>query len=366
MAAPQLYIGLMSGTSMDGIDAVLADFSDSAQLIAHHSCTYPNDLLDRLRQAASGTALTAAEWLQLDQEIGEAFARCANELLESQALTPKQITAIGSHGQTLWHAPDINNSWQCGNPNLIAARTGITTVADIRRMDMAYGGQGAPLVPAFHQQLFSAADECRIVLNLGGIANITMLAPAADVIGYDTGPANCLLDAHYRQQHSQAYDRNGEWAASGQVNHALLQALLDEPYFQQPAPKSTGLETFNWEWLTPKLEQHPCEGANLQATLAALTATTVANEIKPHQPNRVIACGGGVFNRHLMTQLEAELGEEITLESSANYGVDPQQIEALAFAWLAKQRLAQTPGNLPNVTGARQACCLGAVYLPNL
>lgn len=361
-AQDQLYIGLMSGTSMDGVDAVLARLDKEPGVVGHYSLPYPKDLLTSLRRAASGNALSACDWLQLDQNVGEHFALAASRLIAKQDVELNNIAAIGSHGQTIWHEPH-SSSMQIGNANLIAAQTGITTVADFRRMDMAYGGQGAPLVPAFHGALFSAPSERRVILNLGGIANITVLNPGDSISGYDTGPANCLLDTHYRHCFDKAYDENGDWAASGSVQQTLLENMLSEPYFEQAAPKSTGPEHFSWGWVTHYLNQQPCEGADLQATLTALTAETVAKEIKKQQAERAIVCGGGVYNRQLMQGIQDALPNTV-VETTAAHGIDPQHIEAMAFAWLAKQRLAQEPGNLPSVTGARQHCPLGAVYQP--
>lgn len=361
-AQEQLYIGLMSGTSMDGVDAVLTQLGDRPAVLDHYSLPYPDSLLESLRHAAGGKPLCAADWLRLDQQVGEHFAKAASHLIRQAKVSSDNISAIGSHGQTLWHSPG-SSSLQIGNPNLIAAASGIPTVADFRRMDMAYGGQGAPLVPAFHAALFGNTEERRVILNLGGIANITVLAPHEPVLGYDTGPANCLLDSHYRQCFDKAYDHNGGWAASGQANTKLLTAMLSEPYFAAAAPKSTGPEHFNWNWVSHYVNAEHCEGADLQATLAALTAATVAQQINAQKADRVIACGGGVYNQHLMACL-AEALPGRPLESTATHGIDPQHIEAMAFAWLAKQRLEKTPSNMPSVTGAAQSCSLGAVYLP--
>lgn len=352
----------MSGTSMDGVDAVLARFDDQPSILEHHSSPYPAPLLASLRRAAGGSALSVANWLELDQQVGEHFAAAASALISKAKFNAKDICAIGSHGQTIWHQPNVS-SMQIGNANLIAAASGIATVADFRRMDMAYGGQGAPLVPAFHAALFSDAQEKRIILNLGGIANITVLTPDAAVLGYDTGPANCLLDTHYRHCFDKAYDSHGDWAASGTVNNELLAAMLSEPYFALAAPKSTGPEHFSWGWVTHYLKTHNAEGADLQATLAAVTIQSIANAASAHGADRVIACGGGVYNRHLMAGLKQALAN-CAVETTAEHGVNPQHIEAMAFAWLAKQRLEKKPGNLPSVTGARQSCALGAIYLP--
>lgn len=360
-----LYIGLMSGTSMDGVDAVLAEFESKPRVVAHHQLAYSTELLSELRHAASGSALPAQEWLKLDHQLGELFAKAALAVLETADLSPERVTAIGHHGQTVWHQPSGKhpNTWQIGNANIVAARTGITTVADFRGMDMALGGQGAPLVPAFHAAVFGHTKQRRAILNLGGIANITLLNAGEGISGYDTGPANCLLDTHYRHRFDQPYDSNGDWAAQGQINKELLAAMLGDAYFSLAAPKSTGPEHFSWGWVRHFLKQQPCEGANLQATLTELTARTVAQEILAQKVDQVIACGGGVYNQHLMQRLQTAL-PNCRIESSAAHGLDPQHIEALAFAWLAKQRLERKPGNMPSVTGASRDCLLGAIYSP--
>lgn len=365
MGEANIYIGLMSGTSMDGVDAVLAEFGDQTRVIASHSACYPTDLSQKLRQAASGQALNASDWLTIDSEVAQHFAASVEELLGKAGICENQVRAIGFHGQTVWHQPDGNhpNTWQIGNPNIVAAITGITTVADIRRMDMAYGGQGAPLVPAFHASVLSSPSEKRVVLNLGGIANITSLAPLKAVYGYDTGPANCLLDAHSRLALNKAFDEAGQWASSGHVSEPLLNAMLADPYFKRSHPKSTGPEYFSWKWVEQHLTQHSCEDADLQATLSELSAHSIAMAINMHGANRVIACGGGVHNTDLMKRIQSAL-PNTAIETSAEHGIDPQLVEALAFAWLAKQRLEEQPGNLPSVTGASKACALGAVYLP--
>lgn len=348
---------------MDGVDAVLADFSgNTPAILKTEQQDYPPELLQSLRTAATGEAKPARAWLELDKQVGCFFAKAAAAVCaEHQA---KDIAAIGSHGQTVWHTPegDHPSSWQLGDPNIIAAHTGISTVADFRRMDMALGGQGAPLTPAFHADVFTSNTETRVILNLGGIANITVLAPGKAVLGYDTGPANCLLDAHSRRELDKPFDYNGEWASSGRSNAALLNAMLIDPYFGQAAPKSTGPEYFNWDWVTRHVQAQHCQGPDLQATLLELTAQSVGHAIQAHNPSRVIACGGGVKNPPLMRAIKTALADTTALETTAEHGVDPQAVEALAFAWLAKQRMEGKPGNLPAVTGASRSCCLGAIY----
>lgn len=362
-----IYAGLMSGTSMDGVDAVLADFSHTQpRVLSHIQLPYPAALLSRLQNASKGNALSASLWLDIDHQVGQHFAQAAAVLLQSAKLEPAEITAIGSHGQTVWHQAEGQNpnSWQIGDPNLIAATTGLPVVADFRRMDIALGGQGAPLAPAFHRAAFTHSQQTRVVLNLGGIANITTLAPGKDVVGYDTGPANCLLDSHYRRTFGEAYDNNGEWARSGTAHPELVAEMLQDPYFSNRAPKSTGPEYFSWGWVVHYLQQHECTGADLQASLAEVSSQSIANEIQHSGADEVIACGGGVQNQYLMQRLAQALPKGCRLTTTQEYGIDPQQVEALAFAWLAKQRIEGVAANLPSVTGASRACLLGGIYQP--
>lgn len=360
-----IYAGLMSGTSMDGVDAVLADFSQAQpQLLSHVQLAYPPTLLSTLQNASRGSALTASQWLDLDHQVGQHFSKAAAMLLQSAKLELDQIAAIGTHGQTVWHQAEgkYPNSWQIGDPNLIASTTGLPVVADFRRMDIALGGQGAPLTPAFHEAVFASSKQTRVILNLGGIANITALTPGKAVVGFDTGPANCLLDTHYRKTFDQPYDNHGAWAASGKSHPALVAAMLQDAYFAHPAPKSTGPEYFSWGWVTHYLQQHPCADADLQASLVEVSCRSIAKEIINTGADEVIACGGGVRNQYLMQRLQQALPEGCSLTTTQEYGIDPQQVEALAFAWLAKQRIEGAPANLPSVTGASRACLLGSIY----
>ena len=360
-----IFAGLMSGTSMDGVDAVLVDLGQAQpQLLGHHQLAYPAELLQSLQQASRGAALTASQWLDLDHQVAAQFGLAIAALLTTTQIQPDQVAAVGSHGQTVWHQPDGDhpNSWQLGNPSVIAAQTGIPVVADFRRMDIALGGQGAPLAPAFHAAVFAHPQADRTILNLGGIANITVLNPTSEITGYDTGPANCLLDCHYRKVFDQPYDKNGDWAATGQVNTDLLDAMLADSYFAADAPKSTGLEYFSWGWVTHYLQQHDCRDADLQATLTELSVQTIAAEITKAGSTEVYACGGGVNNTYLMQRLAQALPENCRLATTAEQGLDPQQVEAMAFAWFAQQRLAGKPANLPSVTGASSPCLLGSIY----
>lgn len=368
MSAPELFIGLISGTSMDGVDAVLARAQADGRftLLAHHGLPLPEALARDLRAAASGERDDLATISTLDNAVARLFARCVRELLAAQGLAATQLRALGSHGQTLRHAPGGPDAYtvQIGNPSLLAELTGITTVADFRRRDLAAGGQAAPLVPAFHAAVFRAAGEDRAVLNLGGIANLSLLpaAPETSVLGFDTGPANTLLDAWAREHLAASHDAEGAWGASGMVLDALLARLLDEPYFALPPPKSTGPELFNTEWLSARLTGTEAP-RDVQATLAELTAVSVARALRTALPeaHRLLVCGGGVHNLDLMRRLRRQL-PGVIVESTTAQGVEPQWVEAGAFAWLAMRTLRGLPGNLPSATGAAGPRVLGGIY----
>ncbi|HEC15965.1 MAG TPA: anhydro-N-acetylmuramic acid kinase [Sedimenticola sp.] len=366
----EIYLGLMSGTSMDGIDAALARFPETgAELIATHSHPWPDDLRRQLKDLTRPGENEIDRLGRLDALAGETFAAAALELLAKAGVAPSAVTAIGSHGQTIRHRPDGETPFtlQIGDPNRIAERTGITTVADFRRRDMAAGGEGAPLAPAFHAHIFRNENEARCVLNIGGIANLTLL-PAnreAPATGFDTGPGNCLLDAWSRRHLNRPFDRDGAWATTGKVSPSLLEAMLADAYFRRPPPKSTGVEYFSPDWLDRRLGSDKGLGeADIQATLTALTAESIARGIKGSMPGcrRILVCGGGVHNNSLMRQLRDRLDQH-EVESTAAHGMDPDWIEAVAFAWLARQTLWGKPGNLPSVTGANHSVVLGGVYL---
>ncbi|HFD92504.1 MAG TPA: anhydro-N-acetylmuramic acid kinase [Gammaproteobacteria bacterium] len=364
------YIGLMSGTSMDAIDCVLVDFShDMPRILGTRQTPIEEETRRRLIELSQGTDKELDEFAVLDNRVGHLFAETVIQLLQDCNVASGAIDAIGSHGQTIRHYPPGSptaNSLQIGNPNVIAQRTGITTVGDFRRRDMAAGGQGAPLVPAFHNAVFRSDTVERVVLNIGGIANITILPrdPQAPVSGFDTGPGNLLMDAWTARHRGAAMDRDGAWAASGEVNVPLLRQLLDDAYFHLPPPKSTGREYFNLTWLEPMLAEHPCTAADVQATLCELTARTISQAIEHHAPQteEILLCGGGIHNKHLRKRLQAHLASR-TLASTLEHGIDPDHVEAVAFAWLAKQSLEGKPGNLPSVTGADRRVILGGIYL---
>ncbi len=362
-----LYIGLISGTSADSIDAVLVRFRDGLpQILASHAHPWPPALRQRMLAVAQGeAALDLDAWGRLDVEIGYQFADAAMLVLANSCTPATAVRAIGSHGQTLRHRPggDFPFTLQLGDPSVIAERCGIDVVADFRRADVAAGGQGAPLLPALHAMLLGAADRTRAVLNLGGIANLTVLAADGGVRGFDTGPANGLLDAWCQRHRGEPFDRDGTFAAHGNVVPGLLEALLADPYFALPPPKSTGREYFQLDWLAAHASISTLDPADVQATLLELTACSIARALAQYAPaaNEVLACGGGVHNRELMRRLAERLGSR-RLCSTAEHGIDPDFLEATAFAWLARQRLLKLPGNLPAVTGARGPRVLGAIY----
>lgn len=362
------YIGLISGTSMDGIDAVLAHFADDTlSLRATHSHDYPDKLRRQLEDVKRSPAETGLDQLgQLDRWVGECFRDAALAVIEKSGAASRDVAAIGSHGQTLRHRPDGKHpfSLQIGDAAVIAAGTGITTVADFRRADIAVGGQGAPLVPPFHDWLFRERDSHCAVLNIGGISNLTVLpVDGAAVTGFDTGPGNTLLDAWIAKHRGRRFDQDGQWAASGTVIEPLFETLMADDYFQKPAPKSTGFEYFNLDWLS-RHRTAGCDPQDVQATLAELTARTVAEALERHAPatRSLYVCGGGAHNRDLIRRLANRLGS-MTVTSTADVGLDPDWVEATAFAWLAMRTMNKKSGNLPTVTGASRKVVLGAIHL---
>ncbi|MEN8179189.1 MAG: anhydro-N-acetylmuramic acid kinase [Pseudomonadota bacterium] len=371
MPAEEFYVGLMSGTSMDGIDAALADFSQSTpRLIAHHHQPYPDELRNQLIALCQPGENEIDRLGEADIQVAQAFADATLKLLERSDISPTVVRAIGSHGQTLRHRPTFKHPFtlQIGDPNTLSQRTGITTVADFRRRDMAVQGQGAPLAPAFHKQLFLHPQINRVILNIGGIANITWLSadPESQILGFDTGPGNTLLDHWIRTQRSMDYDSDGDWAASGKVIHELLACFHSDPFFEQPPPKSTGTDYFNLDWLSARSATHSYAPQDVQATLAELTARSIATAITQYcsTADELLVCGGGVHNSDLMTRLATQL-PELKVSSSMRLGVDPDWIEAMAFAWLAKRTLEGKLGNLPATTGAEEAVILGGIYPAN-
>jgi anhydro-N-acetylmuramic acid kinase len=367
---PDRFIGLISGTSMDGIDAVVVSFQRSSmQLDATLEYQYPQRLRQDLQRAIKSPDSCGVDQVgTLDRQVGECFRDATLAIIAKAGLAASDIAAIGSHGQTLRHKPDAAAAFslQIGDPATIAVGTGITTIADFRRADIAAGGQGAPLVPPFHQWLFGGSAD-RVILNIGGIANITVLGESDDVTsGFDTGPGNTLLDLWSRQHRGKPFDRNGDWAASGTAEAGLLELLLSDDYFSVEPPKSTGLEHFNLDWLMRHgADRYTPE--NVQATLAELSAQSIAAAVSEHasQAKEVLVCGGGVHNTDLMRRLRSRL-RGIKVASTAEAGLDPDWVEATAFAWLAMRTLQGRTGNLPNVTGASRKLVLGAIHSPRI
>lgn len=365
------YLGLISGTSVDGIDAALVHFDDAdgtLHCVVEAACTYPlEDTLraEILRVSQADARIALDDFGALDTAIGIAFAEAADRLLRDADIDASQVAAIGSHGQTLRHRPHGVRPFtmQIGDPNTIAERTGITTVADFRRRDVAAGGQGAPLVPAFHAALFHSHEEDRAVLNLGGIANLTLLPKHGEVRGFDTGPANGLMDAWCLRHRGVAFDDDGEWAASGNVQSTLLEKLLQDPWLRLPPPKSTGRDQYHLDWLDAQLSGLDAAAVDVQATLCAFSARSIAEALQATQSSteRVIVCGGGVRNGRLMRMISLALPGKLFAASDV-HGLDSDFVEAAAFAWLARETLHQRPGNLAAVTGARGPRVLGAVF----
>ena len=365
------FIGLMSGTSMDSVDAVLVDFSgQTPELIHTHTHEFPAKLRAELVTICNPRNKCKLEDLaRLDIQTGLLFAEAANTLVKQSGHRKALIMAIGCHGQTIQHQPDyeLPFSLQIGDPNTIAEQTGITTVADFRRRDISAGGQGAPLVPAFHADLFRTRKFDRVILNIGGMANITILpsSPGLPVTGFDTGPGNILMDEWTRQHLKQPMDKDGVWAASGKIEPLLLEKMMKEKFFSQPPPKSTGRETFNLGWLEKLIKR--CRKRfirkNVQTTLCELSARTIAEAILQYAPEstEILVCGGGAHNLSLLFRLQSLLGNK-KIFTTEDYGLNPDWIEAMAFAWLAKQTLEGKPGNIPEVTGARHPVVLGGIY----
>lgn len=366
-----MYIGLMSGTSVDAVDGVLAAFDGNApgaqsRTVAFASRPMPASLRAELLALQQPGINELARAALATLSLTDLYAEVAAELLEWTG--GGTVAAIGAHGQTIRHRPDLGYTLQLIDGARLAERTGCVTVVDLRSADVAAGGQGAPLVPAFHALAFASPSHRRAIVNIGGIANVSLLpAGGGTVTGFDTGPGNLLMDAWCERHRGTPFDRDGAWASGGRIDPALLARLLDEPYFCLPAPKSTGRDLFTPAWLEGSLaamgsaEPSPTD---VQATLAELTASTIADACLAFDAQEVRVCGGGTRNRHLMSRLAARLGG-IELTSTDVVGVDSSAVEALAFAWLARERLAGRPGNLPSVTGARAPRVLGAIYAPH-
>lgn len=365
----EVYVGLMSGTSLDGIDVAIVDFGNFPPRIIHgHTTPYPDSVRQRLHDLCQSPSTTLDLLYGLDAELGELYAKAVNQALELASLDTAGVAALGCHGQTIRHSPDSARPYtaQIGDPNRIAALTGITTVADFRRKDIALGGQAAPLAPAFHRFLFQSSDENRGLINIGGIANITCL-PAdtmQPVLGFDTGPGNTLLNYWNEKHQGSAFDDAGTWAGSGVVIDSLLEKMIStEDYFRLDPPKSTGTEFFNSNWLLKFIDEK-YKANDVQATLVELTAVTIANAVSqlPQRLDSIYVCGGGAHNNYLLERLEANLAQG-KLATTEALGLDPDFVEAAAFAWLARERINLRTGNIPEVTQAQHAAILGGIYV---
>jgi len=367
------YIGLMSGTSADSIDAVVVSISNNnLTLLASHTEVIPEQIQNKIWSMNTVNNNELQLMLELDHQLGKLFSTAVNNLLLQASLTSSSIIAIGCHGQTVRHYPNSKypTTLQIADANLIVDKTKITTVSDFRRADIAAGGQGAPLVPAFHQYQFQDSKYNRVIINIGGIANISYLPkdPANHIIGFDTGPGNCLMDDWIQENLFETYDINGDWAQSGKIDENLLSLFMEHPYFKEQHPKSTGRDVFNLNWIKNVL-QHYKSSTNLnpediQITLLAVTAYSIYNSISSlNDVNQVYVCGGGIKNATLIKQLNELLSDKnIHCKSTHDLGIAPDWVEACAFAWLAYQRIENLPGNCPSVTGATHDCILGAVY----
>jgi len=367
-----LYVGLMSGTSMDGVDSVVMSFeSGSITLLATHAHSLPPGARQRIEDISHSGENEIERMGQLDRELGFLFARATKELLDASNIKAQDIAAIGSHGQTIRHRPpsaeehsEKSFTMQIGDPNTIAEHTGITTIADFRRRDIAAGGEGAPLAPAFHAAAFSRPGVNRAIVNIGGIANVSILQGTELLAGFDTGPGNTLLDHWISHARGVAYDADGSWSAEGKVIPTLLQNMMLHPYLSQSGPRSTGKEAFNMDWLNTQLGELPdSQSQDIQATLAEFTAETIVNGLMGSdlELDEVYVCGGGAHNTDLMRRLYQKLGDT-TLDTTMALGMDPDWVEAAAFAWLAHQTLEGLAGNAPVVTGAAGPRVLGGIF----
>jgi len=356
-----LYIGVMSGTSLDGVDIALCEINSTSCTLVHtHEYSFPKELKESILNAISGT-ITLEGLGVLDHKLGYLYADSINEFLKTYNITKENVNAIGLHGQTLWHQPQSPTpfSMQLGDANVVCAKTGIKTVADFRRMDIANGGQGAPFAPAFHKFAFSHLGDGVAVLNIGGMANITILGQ--ELLGWDSGCGNVLLDYWCSESAYKPYDVDGVYAKSGELNTPLLNAMLKDEYFQQPAPKSTGREYFNPDWLDNILAKfEPIQAADIQRTLIELTALTISNDLETREIKTVIVCGGGAKNKFLMQRLQELNSADV--KPSCDFGVDGDALEAMAFAWFAYKRLHNEKVDLKSVTGATKNSLLGAIY----
>lgn len=356
----------MSGTSLDGVDAVLVSIkSNNIKVLESISHDFPSDLVVDLRNLLETGIVSLQKLGEINHRLALVYANCVNDLILKAETNSDQVKAIGCHGQTVFHDPRSKYpfSMQLGDGNVLAAKTGVDTIMDFRGMDIAFGGEGAPLTPAFHQKIFKAQNENRVILNLGGIANVTVLNEYK-VLGFDSGPANCLIDLWIQNELGEKYDKNGDWARSGNIHTELLDQLMDEDYFKLEAPKSTGKELFNLNWIKKKLVDFPnISSIDVQATITELTAKTIAEAINFYASNieAIYICGGGAFNLYLLERLSHYM-PKIKITTTSDLGIPEQLVESVAFAWLAYQRVNGLPGNLPSVTGSANTATLGCVY----
>jgi len=362
----QFYIGVMSGTSLDGVDIAIVDFNGEVPTLASSLFkTYPSELLADIKTACQQASISFNALGTLDARLGNFYAQCVQDALLDTNLKPKDIIAIGSHGHTIQHSPNSTPAFtlQVGDANRITEETGITVVADFRRRDIAAGGQGAPLVPAFHQSVFQSDTSNLAIINIGGISNVSYLNKEQTdaVIGFDCGPGNTLMDQWCQQHFDMPYDHSGQLSKEGTVNKQLLNSMMSDPYFTLAYPKSTGPEYFNLGWLSSHLEQYPSSSNNTLSTLCELTARCITQSIgQLPDVNNVLICGGGAHNKYLMERLRSLLDQPV--ETTESHGIHPDWVEAMAFAWLAKQTIEGKPSNIPSVTGAKKAVILGSIY----
>ena len=374
-----VFVGVMTGTSVDGLDiaAIDIDLNENFKFIASETIAYPSDLRENLLALSQAEVASISSYGELDAALGKFIGNSVNNFLRRFGIDPKEVQAIGSHGQTIRHKPpdtrgkgEQSFTLQIGDPNRIAYITKIITIADFRRMDMAAGGQGAPLVPLFHQNILKKQSSDTALVNIGGIANITYIEE--NLLGYDIGPGNCLVDAWCQRKLNKPYDDKGSWARTGKLNGQLLKKLLNEPYFCEEPPKSSGKELFNLDWLKKNADEYQLETMNsqdVQRTLLELTAVTIAKSVKKTpKVSNVIVCGGGRRNNFLMERISSLLNLQETgryvLDASEYWGIDGDSLEASAFAWLAFRRLNNLVGAVPSVTGAKKSSILGAIYNP--
>jgi anhydro-N-acetylmuramic acid kinase len=359
----ELYVGIMSGTSLDGIDVALVELSDGqVRLVGTHYQAYEQPLKDTLL-ALHQPAINELHLAQITgNNLARHYAGAVTSLLQKYAISPEQIRAVGCHGQTIRHRPENGYTIQLGNASLLAELTCISVVSDFRSRDISAGGQGAPLVPAFHDKVLRHPDIHRVIVNIGGISNLTDLRPGGLAAGFDCGPGNLLMDGWCMRHLGKAYDDQGNWAVTGQVLPALLGRMLKEPFFSLPPPKSSGRDLFNTQWLQDKLQGDE-RAEDVQATLLELTCRTIAQAVQQYcaGAKEIYLCGGGAHNQTLLNRL-VELQPDCIIRTTQYLGIDSDYLEAIAFAWLAQQALQGKPANLPIVTGAKHPCVLGAIY----